>query len=1264
MFRWVLLLFSLCFGTALSAQFVVTIDLFETVGDIDYNIALDVDGDGDLEVICATNKRLFWVERQEDGSFGRQHIISPVGLIYRSLAAADVDEDGDQDLIYASQEGGLGMHLNLGDGQWGPAVVLHAGVIIECFVADLNGDGHVDILDASSSEVRWLPGNGNGTFDTPRLLSDEHVTTASLFAEDLDADGDLDVVVAAINGDRLSWHENLGNGNFSAYQTINDYHDGPRGVVAADMDGDNLPDLVVVNRQEEDEIGAGLVWYRNLGDANFELVDTLMAGGWHEYVHVEDMDNDGDLDILSCHALDELDWLANDGNGNFGAPQELARNVVYIRYVETPDLNNDGRPDLLYGASDDTPERQTVLWRASTDAGEWAQQALVAIGGGNYSKPALADFDQDGLLDVVVGSPGSEALLWLKNEGFTFSVPRLIARRANYEPNTVEAHDFNNDGWPDVLAGSVDDDFSSSSYFSVYINNQDGTFTPMPPFASGYLPQRDMELVDMDNDGDLDMLWANPGWNSSTANASLGWVRNDNLTWSEPIVLASEMINLLDVLVTDFDDDGQIDLVLCKRDAPQLVRMEHIGGGEFSSPQIIPSDFAAGMYAQAADVDNDGFIDLIASNEGLGTATDQIAWWRNLGDGQLGNQQNIFVSTIALEKFVFADFDLDGRKDIIASTYQDNPMQLLKQNTDGSFTAPTNIQGSPNRVRNFRLEDIDSDGDWDIIGESDQDFFGETEDRLFVSYNLANDQSISGIVFNDLDANGQQDEGELGVGRVPINVSPAALAVFANEEGEFAIYGQTGTYTLSPELQDCWALTTSPEAYEITFDGTESIDSLRFGVAPNEELAEAEVTLASAPTRCGFTVPFWLNYRNDGCWTFNGELFLVGSNLATFVSAEPAPSHTSGDTLFWNFSALSPGTSRSAELLFTIAGVEFLGSTIEMTAGLLPYNSSGQAINPITFDFYSTINCAYDPNDKQVYPNRAEQPPFNQNYTLFDETLLYTLRFQNTGTDTAFNIVLRDQLSEALDWSTFEPGSSSHSYEATLHDDGLLEFHFRDILLPDSTTNEPKSHGFVQFEIKSRLDLEPGASIDNTAGIYFDFNPPIITNTVNSMMVDQLPNFTPLASFNYSSNNLQTTFTDASTNEPHTWHWTFGDGSSSSMQNPLHEYMSSGTYTVCLTAGNDWGNNQYCEEISVIATNTNSPNTNAIVQLYPNPAATTVQISSSKNQSVRLYSSTGKLIDTIWLDRTNFTLDLSKLPAGSYWIRTTDGQNLPLVLVK
>ena len=118
------------------------------------------------------------------------------------------------------------------------------------------------------------------------------------------------------------------------------------------------------------------------------------------------------------------------------------------------------------------------------------------------------------------------------------------------------------------------------------------------------------------------------------------------------------------------------------------------------------------------------------------------------------------------------------------------------------------------------------------------------------------------------------------------------------------------------------------------------------------------------------------------------------------------------------------------------------------------------------------------------------------------------------------------------------------------------------------------------------------------------------------------------------------------------------------MQNPLHEYMSSGTYTVCLTAGNDWGNNQYCEEISVIATNTNSPNTNAIVQLYPNPAATTVQISSSKNQSVRLYSSTGKLIDTIWLDRTNFTLDLSKLPAGSYWIRTTDGQNLPLVLVK
>lgn len=1268
MFKNLLLtLFSVC-SLSLTAQIATTIELFEPVGDVVYNIALDVDNDGDLEVVCASSERLFWVERMEDGYFSRHNVISPIGLGYRSLVAADIDEDGDDDIVYASHDGGLGAHINLGDGEWSPAIeIYNPGVIIECYVADLNGDGHLDVMTGSSSEVRWLAGNGNGGFGSAQLVSDDHATTISLRAEDMDGDGDQDILLAAIIGDRLAWHENLGNGNFGDYHVINEMHDGPTEVTTADMDGDELPDIVCVNRQEDEDVGAGLVWYRNLGGGNFALVDTLMARGWHEYVHVEDMDADGDMDIISCHGNDEMDWLANDGNGNFGPPQELARNSTYLRFVETPDLNNDGFPDILYGLNDNAPERHTTLWRESTAAGEWKPFEAVVLGGENFSKPITADIDQDGLLDIVVGSDGSESLVWLRNEGFEFSTPRLIARRFAYSPNSIDVRDINNDGWPDVLAGSIQDDFTSTSDFCFYINNGDGTFTAGPPFETWYFTQRDMELVDVDNDGDLDMLWASPGTNSSLNNAALGWVRNDGSSWSEPIIILSEMTNLLDVLVTDFDTDGQLDLVLCKKDEPRLARIEHINNGNFTDPQEIFNDFTGGLYAQAADVNGDGLLDLIASNEGIGTETDQIAWWQNMGNGLFGGQQDIYESEIPLEKFVYADFDLDGHKDIIASTYSEYPMQLLKGEGNATFAPPIAIEGTNERVRNFVLEDIDSDGDWDIIGENEGNFFGETEDALFVAYNLANDKSISGLVFNDLNANGLQDEGESGVGRVSISVTPDALAVFADDDGEFAVYGRSGTYTISPELDECWTLSTTPEAYEVTFDGSASIDSLLFGVTPNTQDPEAAVTLASAPTRCGFTVPFWLNYRNDGCWAFDGEVYLVLSDLATYVSASIEPSSQSADTLFWNFNGLAPGTSRSIELMMTIAGVEFIGSTLAITSGVIPYDDVGIELPAETFDFYSTINCAYDPNDKQVYPNRSEQPPFTANYTLFDEALLYTLRFQNTGTDTAFNIVLRDQLSEQLDWSSFRPGSSSHPYEATLHDDGLLEFHFRDILLPDSTTNEPGSHGFVQFEIAAHPDLEEGTSIENTAGIYFDFNPPIITNTVNSMMVTELPNFTPVAAFTFMNNALEVNFTDASSNDPDNWLWDFGDGTTSTLQNPIHTYSEDGTYTVCLTAVNDWGETEYCEELTVSLTRVSSIDEYQQIQLQPNPANSIVWVDFkqlSLPQKLTLYSVTGKEIQTVLLEEQLAAWDISHLPAGSYWIRTEAGTLLPLVVVK
>lgn len=135
---------------------------------------------------------------------------------------------------------------------------------------------------------------------------------------------------------------------------------------------------------------------------------------------------------------------------------------------------------------------------------------------------------------------------------------------------------------------------------------------------------------------------------------------------------------------------------------------------------------------------------------------------------------------------------------------------------------------------------------------------------------------------------------------------------------------------------------------------------------------------------------------------------------------------------------------------------------------------------------------SWDPNDKQALPRGYGEQHFIEANT----PLEYLIRFQNTGTDTAFNIRIEDQLSEHLDVNSLVPGAASHPYRMELKEGGQLLFHFDDILLPDSTINFEASNGFVQFSIRQLPDNPIGTIIENTAGIYFDFNEAVVTNTV------------------------------------------------------------------------------------------------------------------------------------------------------------------------
>lgn len=139
----------------------------------------------------------------------------------------------------------------------------------------------------------------------------------------------------------------------------------------------------------------------------------------------------------------------------------------------------------------------------------------------------------------------------------------------------------------------------------------------------------------------------------------------------------------------------------------------------------------------------------------------------------------------------------------------------------------------------------------------------------------------------------------------------------------------------------------------------------------------------------------------------------------------------------------------------------------------------------------STVIGSWDPNDKQGFPTGYQAAHFIEPGTDIE----YLIRFQNTGTDTAFRVVIRDELSPWLDPATVCPGASSHPCSFEFYDDTNIKFTFENILLPDSSKNLEGSQGFVTFRVSQKAGVPLGTDIENTAGIFFDFNAPVYTNT-------------------------------------------------------------------------------------------------------------------------------------------------------------------------
>ncbi|NOQ70635.1 MAG: T9SS type A sorting domain-containing protein [Crocinitomix sp.] len=218
-----------------------------------------------------------------------------------------------------------------------------------------------------------------------------------------------------------------------------------------------------------------------------------------------------------------------------------------------------------------------------------------------------------------------------------------------------------------------------------------------------------------------------------------------------------------------------------------------------------------------------------------------------------------------------------------------------------------------------------------------------------------------------------------------------------------------------------------------------------------------------------------------------------------FTDAAILPDSVVDQTCYWSFADLFYFDEQIINLTVEMPSFEFMGDTLTSYTTITTFDDLGAELSVYEDSISQILACAYDPNDKTVFPkgdgdfgNILPTTPF----------LEYTVRFQNTGTDTAINIVIKDQLNESLDWSSLELLGNSHPMTAYVDHLGKAVFTFNDIMLPDSIVNELASHAFLKYRINLLPDLPLGTVITNTAKIYFDLNPAVVTNTTINTLFD------------------------------------------------------------------------------------------------------------------------------------------------------------------
>jgi hypothetical protein len=778
------------------------------------NYAADIDNDGDLDVVNATQgfDGINWYENDGTGVFGPANLVSNSVFGPADIVVSDLDGDNNLDIISASEhDDKIAWYKNDGSGNFGPQKLISTSAdgAYSVFVADMDGDGDQDVLSASykDDKVAWYENtDGLGSYGQQQVISNIADGARSVYAADLDNDGDMDVISASHNDDKLAWYENDGNANpnFGSEIIISASLDGAVNVIVADLNGDNYQDVVCAASR-----GDKVVWFQNDGSASFPTGEQLISDAisYPRNIFASDLDNDGDQDVLCASEGDsKISWFTNNGTGSFGSINVISSAIDGALHTFAADLDNDGDKDVLSAGYSET----SIQWYQSNllkpacvgsaisfdeiagDAGSWTWSSSdpvdISYAPDNLSKsPTISGIEDGDIITVTVEGantctnsdnvtidtdPAPDDSFSLSDttscsgemvEIIMSSSEVGVSYQLRDNDSPVGATE-NGTGWPisffvsptssiqyNILASNILSDCSSE-----LIDKSIITVLPLPTGSFNLLSDVCSSTPAFDlNQGDpVGGIYTGKGITSSpefdpaiagagkhiltytytggngcsdfartTINVNepkvqiLHGTPNNPISFSETNIATTAAAPELSQ-TADLDGDGDQDMVYSIFSSDRIVWIENDGTGNFVGREKLISTLADGPSSLfSADLDNDGDIDVMSAS----FLDKKIAWYENDGLGNFGVQQ-IISSSVNSANFVYAsDLDSDGYLDVLSISLINDEIAWYKNDGSANFGTQRIISSTANGANCVYASDLDDDGDFDILSSSFND---------------------------------------------------------------------------------------------------------------------------------------------------------------------------------------------------------------------------------------------------------------------------------------------------------------------------------------------------------------------------------------------------------------------------------------------------------------------------------------------------------------------------------------------------------------